>query len=210
MSTRQLNEWKGEFGRQYIERNRLEDWKVPFGVKAFSRILGTITPGAILEVGSNIGLNLFFLRIVLGKDVRLFAIEPNPDAVKELKVNDEISAACVQGSGLEIPFKDSSFELVFTCGVLIHVAPQHLLEITREIVRVSSRYVLCLEYFSHRPEEVVYHGKNGLLFKRDFGKFYLENFSELVPINYGFLWQEELPIFDNINWWLFEKAGKSC
>ena len=206
MSTRQLNEWKGEFGSEYIERNRLEAWKLPYGLKAFSRILGTLVPGTILEVGSNIGLNLFFLRTLLGKNVRLFAVEPNPRAVRILRSNEDIGATCIQGSGLGLPFKDGAFDMVFTCGVLIHVAPEHLLEMTREIVRVSTRYILCLEYFSHKPEEVVYHGKTGLLFKRDFGKFYMENFPGLMPISYGFLWQEELKIFDNINWWLFEKT----
>jgi len=46
--------------------------------------------------------------------------------------------------------------------------------------------------------------KEGLLFKRDFGKYYLDKHPTLDCIDYGFLWQEDYPNFDNMNWWLFE------
>jgi hypothetical protein len=108
-------------------------------------------------------------------------------------------------SGFDIPLDDSSIDLVFTNGVLIHVAPEDLGRITDEIVRVSKNYVLCCEYFSHVPEEVPYHGQNGLLWKRDFGAFYQERFPQLQCISYGFLWERELQIFDDMNWWLFCK-----
>jgi len=42
-------------------------------------------------------------------------------------------------------------------------------------------------------------------FKKDFGAFYLERYPNLKWIDYGFLWEQEFKIFDNLNWWLFEK-----
>jgi hypothetical protein len=44
------------------------------------------------------------------------------------------------------------------------------------------------------------------LFKRDFGKLFLENFSAEL-IDYGFLWGHiyDDAGFDDITWWLFEK-----
>jgi hypothetical protein len=44
------------------------------------------------------------------------------------------------------------------------------------------------------------------LFKRDFGKYMLDNFS-LKLIDYGFLWSVEYDKagFDDQNYWLFEK-----
>ena len=89
--------------------------------------------------------------------------------------------------------------------VLIHIAPEDLGKITDEIVRVAKKYVLCSEYFSNNPEEIPYHGQNGLLFKKDFGAFYQDRHPELKCIDYGFHWQRDLEIFDNLNWWLFEK-----
>jgi ubiquinone/menaquinone biosynthesis C-methylase UbiE len=105
----------------------------------------------------------------------------------------------------KIPLADESIDLVFTAGVLIHIHPNDLLKAMSEIVRVSKRYVLCMEYFSHQPEEILYRGQKGLLFKRDFGSFYLDNFPQLKCLNYGFLWKKEFPIFDDMTWWLFEK-----
>jgi hypothetical protein len=45
-----------------------------------------------------------------------------------------------------------------------------------------------------------------LLFKRDFGTFYLEQWPELQLVDYGFVWKRVE--FDDLNWWLFEKATR--
>jgi spore coat polysaccharide biosynthesis protein SpsF len=50
--------------------------------------------------------------------------------------------------------------------------------------------------------QVPYRGREGYLFKRDFGRFYLEQFPRLRVLDYGFLWQP-LDSSDNSNWWLF-------
>ena len=56
--TKELAAWKGRFGDEYINRNEYAEWKVKEGVEAFRRILREIEVSSILEVGSNIGLNL--------------------------------------------------------------------------------------------------------------------------------------------------------
>ena len=71
-------------------------------------------------------------------------------------------------------------------------------------MRVTRHYVVCIEYFSHEPVEVEYHGMSGFLYKRDFGRYYLERHPGLRVLDYGFLWQE-LDSADNANWWLFAK-----
>jgi hypothetical protein len=108
------------------------------------------------------------------------------------------------GDGYTLPFADGSIDLVFTSGVLIHVAPDNLGRVTDEIVRVARHYVLCIEYFSHEPQSVPYRGMEGYLFKRDFGAFYLDRYPGLRVVDYGFLWQR-LDSADNSNWWLFAK-----
>ena len=203
---RQLATWTGRFGSDYIERNRYEAWKLGPGTEAFRRMTGALNVQSILEVGANIGLNLLFLRNLFGERVKLHAVEPNKKAFTILTSNRELTLeSALNCSGFDIPLPDSSIDLVFTSGVLIHVAPDDLGRITDEIVRVSRRYVLCSEYFSHLPEEKPYHGQSGLLFKRDFGGYYLDRFPQLETVDYGFLWQREFIIFDDINWWLFEK-----
>lgn len=203
-----LKEWTGEFGNNYINRNELTNWKLKHGVKAFGRILKNRKPKSILEIGSNIGLNQFFLSNMLKKETKLYAVEPNKKAYDILISNTNFTLTNSWNcSAFNLPISNSSIDLVFTSGVLIHITPKDLERATDEIVRVAQNYVLCIEYFSHNPEEVPYHNQDGLLFKRDFGSFYMDRYSTLKCIDYGFLWQHEFKIFDNLNWWLFKKSN---
>ena len=55
-------------------------------------------------------------------------------------------------------------------------------------------------------EEIPYRGETGLLFKRDFGRAYLEGWPDLRPVATGFMWSATTP-FDDTTWWLFEKPA---
>ena len=104
----------------------------------------------------------------------------------------------------DLRFPDESFDLVFTSGVLIHIHPDNLLSSCSEIHRVTRRYIVCIEYFSDKPEEIHYRGHDELLFKRDFGSFWLDNFPDLETRDYGFAWKRVTGL-DNPTWWVFEK-----
>jgi hypothetical protein len=53
---------------------------------------------------------------------------------------------------------------------------------------------------------VNHRGKNDRLFKRDFAGEILENHSEMILIDYGFVYRRD-PVFpqDDITWFLLEK-----
>lgn len=202
----QLHMWAGAFGDAYIERNLVTAEAASDAEVAFSRMLARTGNGvaSILEVGANVGINLTGLRRV-GSALSLTAVEPHPVASDVLRTATELGLdGVVRADGAALPFADDSFDLVFTNGVLIHVPPERLGFVMSEVARVSRRFVLCSEYFSHEPEEVTYHGQQGLLWKRDFGAAYLETVPGLTVVDYGFLWQVELPTFDDLNWWLFQ------
>jgi pseudaminic acid biosynthesis-associated methylase len=206
-----LEHWTGSFGAEYIERNSLDAPTQKEAEAVFARALdasGVRTNiESVLEVGANIGINLAALRTVLPKGARVSALEPNPAACKRLRGDASLALAEVlETDAYKIPAPDAHYDLVFTKGVLIHIPPARLEQAMREIVRVSRRYVLCAEYFSHTPEEVPYRGNTGMLWKRDFGAEYLRLYPKLRTRAYGFLWQHEFPHFDNLNWWMFEKG----
>jgi pseudaminic acid biosynthesis-associated methylase len=160
-----------------------------------------------MEVGCNIGLNLLYLSNIYNSNVDLYGIEPNEKAFSILTSNKHIKLKeAWNATAFDLPLPNASVDLVFTSGVLIHIAPDDLGKATDEIVRVAKKYVLCIEYFSHKPISMRYQNKENLLFKRDFGAFYLDRHSNLKCIDYGFLWQRDLKVFDNLNWWLFEKT----
>ena len=204
--TAQVDFWKGEFGNDYIGRNSSTKEQIKSKVSMWSRILRPTMltpPSKILEVGANIGLNIRALQYL--HQAEYFAIEPNKTAREKL-LNDNIipSKNIKDGIAMNIPFNDNLFDLVYTSVVLIHIHPDNLLEACREIHRVSSRYILSIEYFSKTPQDVNYRGNDGYLFKRDFGKFWLDNFSDLNVVDYGFFW-EPVTQLDDYTWWLFEK-----
>jgi pseudaminic acid biosynthesis-associated methylase len=208
MSLDPLETWKADFGNEYIDRNDYAEWKIADGIEAFRRMTAGTTIKSALEVGSNIGLNLLALRRLLGEHARLYAVEPNRKAFERVRSHAELNLAGAWNcDAFGIPVADASIDLVFTCGVLIHIPPDRLQDATTEIVRVAKRYVLCAEYFSHVPAEIRYRGQEGLLFKRDFGSYYLDLFPTLKCVEYGFLWQRELSRYDNLNWWLFERPS---
>ena len=203
----QLKEWAGKLGNEYITRNNFASWKLPIGRRAFEQMLNGLDIGSVLEIGANIGLNLHYIKNgIMRKNIKKYAIEPNKEAFDILCSDNNLNLEQAWNQDAsEIPLADSSMDLVFTSGVLIHVAPENLEQITDEIVRVTKKYVLCIEYFSHKPTSIKYHNQENLLFKRDFGGYYLDRFPELKCIRYGFLWQREYKIFDDLNWWLFIK-----
>ena len=92
-------------------------------------------------------------------------------------------------------------------GVLIH-SPDDLLANIQKVINSSNRYIVVGEYFNRTPVELEYQGSRNKLFKRDFGKFILDNFGgQLRLIDYGFLWGHiyDKGGFDDITWWVFEK-----
>ncbi|HYH38239.1 MAG TPA: pseudaminic acid biosynthesis-associated methylase [Azospirillum sp.] len=205
-TNRALDAWQGAFGDEYTKRNAPLPEVLGARLKMWSRILSSLDgapPDSVLEVGANLGLNLRALRLLT--QATLTAVEPNASARARLVEDGVLPADRVHdGFGSRLPFADASHDLVFTSGVLIHVPPADLAATCGEIVRVARRYVLAVEYNSEQPVELPYRNHEGLLFKRDFGQFYLETCPGLRVRDYGFFWRPATGL-DNLTWWLFEK-----
>ncbi len=208
VNNRQLDTWTGDFGREYLQRNEdISEADMGPRTEALRPVLAACAeaPRSILEVGANIGRNL--LAMTRLSDAELYAVEPFADAYARMtRLLGTRLAQGVNGPGQTLPFADASIDFVFTSGVLIHVAPEDLPAVTAEIVRVSRRYVWCNEYFAKTSERVHYRGGDDLLFKRDFGAWYLDTYPQLRPVAQGFCWSRTTP-FDDTTWWLFEKVG---
>lgn len=204
--TPQLEQWTGEFGDAYVDRNAATEEQIRIRLKALIEIFRPIEgnlPKTVLECGCNIGLNTRAFRRFL--DAELFAVEPNAKARSIVMKEGLLDAAHLKEATLqELPFADRSMEFVFTSGVLIHIHPDDLPRALDEMHRVSSRYLMMIEYFSQKPEGIPYRGHQELLWKRDFGKAMLERHPELVPAGCGFFWSHTTG-FDDATWWLFRK-----
>lgn len=198
--TKQLKIWKSKFGKDYTDRNIIDP---NIRIDAFKRMIGDLRIERILEVGCSSAHNLVALSKI--GNYKLTGIEPLEYAVK--KAREGSNSICVlEGDCFEIPFIDSYFDLVFTCGVLIHIVAKDLSKAIDEIYRVSKEYILAIEYYAPRDTTIHYRGHNDLLWKRDFKKYFLQQKSYLKCVDEGF-WGKEGG-FDNCNWWLFKKTER--
>lgn len=189
MVTVQEENWGGEHGQEYTKRNPqgIEEmdalYQQNFGIARTELNLDflDILPRSIkiLEVGSNVGVQLMFLQKM--GFTRLFGVEINREAINLAKsLTKDIDI--IQGSAMDIPFKDCYFDLVFTSGVLIHIAPQNVRKIMEEIHRCSKKYIWGFEYYASEYTEILYRGKTNMLWKADFCKMYQDYFPGLTLI----------------------------
>ena len=201
----QLDAWRGDFGDAYLGRNDADGVGRTAMWERILQPLADDPPRSILEVGANIGLNLRALAGLTG--ARLIALEPHAGARARLIDDGVVSPGDAHdGCAAAIPLADGAVDMAFTSGVLIHIAPPDLEASCAEIHRVARRYIACAEYFSDAPEAVPYRGRDGLLFKRDFGDFWMDRFADLRLMDYGFFWRRATGL-DNLTWWLFEKGS---
>ncbi len=195
--------WEGEFGDEYTDRNRGPD-RVAANSAFFSRALGRAQGvHSVLELGSNIGLNLLALRRLLPA-AKLSAVEINEKAASESK--SSLPDLDLHRTSILEFRPGATWDLVFTKGVLIHVNPDKLPLVYDLMHGSSSRYLLVAEYYSPMPVEVTYRGHAGKLFKRDFAGEMLDRFPGLALIDYGFAYHRDASFpQDDINWFLMEK-----
>ena len=185
----QLGEWRGDFGRAYTDRN-VPDWHDR--LDGLRSMLPAVE--SVLEVGCNRGHNMVAIQHLLPA-ATVVGVEPMEYA---RHLAQDAGLDVVNGSVYALPFADEKFDLVFTSGVLIHVPPDRLHEAMRELARVTSQYVLAIEYASVKDEMIEYQGRTEMLWKRDYAQHYLLAVPELELVTAG------KAGYDNADWALLE------
>lgn len=194
--------WANQYAHDYIRKNRQFDREM--GEDGWRKMLdkaGEIR--SVLECGCNIGRNIGFLDKVLpgAKKSVIEISEPAFNFVtSQFDLESSFNGAIVDSN------LSPGFDLVFTVGVLIHIHPDDLLANIKKMYDYSGKYILIGEYFNRTPVMIEYQGQADKLFKRDFGKLFIENFNVSL-VDYGFLWGHiyDKAGFDDITWWLFQK-----
>mgnify|MGYP002630022460 CR=1 FL=1 len=192
--------WAGQFGDEYIDRN-ISDQLFASNLHFFSNILKScVSVTSIIELGANVGMNIKALKL-LSPGSNLHAVEINKGAFNELSKLE----CTAHNSAIEDFSISETFDLVFTKGVLIHIAPENLDSVYSKMYELSNRYILIGEYYNPSPVELTYRGNEGKLFKRDFAGELLSMFSDLKLVDYGFAYKRGPFPQDDITWFLLEK-----
>ena len=199
--------WINQVGQMWTNRNKV-DWEQR--IPTFRTLLANLEIKSILEVGCNRGYNLEALKQVgeyemTGMDICSYPLLS--------PLGENISF--IQGDIQNLPFKDNSFDLVLSVGVLMIFGTSDLLKIAKEVYRVSCRYFLAIEYPVLDPEigekmlgEFEVHTRYiptptrwwesmTIWWQRDYS-FFLPGF-----VDRGILGSETG--FDRCGWWLFDK-----
>lgn len=192
--------WAGEFGDSYIDRNRDH---ITNNLALFLRVLSATGPlRSVIELGANIGLNLQAIH-QLSPKTALSGIEINLKAFSELSALPYVTGHHQSILSFQT---NETWDLAFTKGVLIHIAPDDLPNAYDTLHRLSRHYILLVEYYNPSPVEVDYRGYSGKLFKRDFAGEMLDRFPDLKLTDYGFIYRRDLFPQDDLTWFLLRKT----
>lgn len=199
MLTEQEMFWQGEFGNEYIERNKGE--KILAGnIALFAEVFKKIEKiKSILEFGAGIGNNLQAIKILL-PEVIAIGVEINEKATLHMeKFVNIVSKASI--------FDPCEFvaDFVLSKGLLIHLAPEKLKEAYQIIYNASNKYICFVEYYNPTPLAISYREHGNKLFKRDFAGEMLDLYSDLCLIDYGFVYHRDKFKQDDVHWWIMEK-----
>lgn len=201
--TEQEKFWAESFGDQYIERNQGEQLlasNLQFFSKAFHKA-GKLT--SCIEFGANIGMNLKAIRL-LYPEIKLKGVEINETASKQL--GELIGAENVLFSSIFDVEPQFKAELSLIKGVLIHINPDMLQVVYEKLYESSKKYILIAEYYNPSPVAIPYRGHSDRLFKRDFAGEFMDRYTDVKLVDYGFAYHRD-PAFpqDDITWFLMEK-----
>lgn len=199
--TPQEDEWAGQFGDDYVNRNRSESIapRLAFWVEIL-KLVNKV--GSVVELGCGYGINLQAINLLHPK-AHLRGYEINKNAIEIARSLN--FAEVIEQSVTETLDVDKKFDLVFTSGVLIHINPNKRDQVYENLVSLSTRYILLYEYYNPTPQILSYRGKKEMIFKADFAGDLLDRF-DLDLVNYGFVYsKDKLFPTDDSNWFLLEK-----
>jgi pseudaminic acid biosynthesis-associated methylase len=200
--TEQEKFWATDFGNDYPSRNEGEKM-ISCNLALFSKIFKNCPSiQSAAELGCNIGLNLIAINRI-NKQLKLRGYEINVNAAKTAR---EANIAEIVNTTVVEPLNaNTTFDLTFTKGVLIHINPEMLQAVYQNLFDLSNQYILVCEYYNPTPVSIDYRSHKDRLFKRDFAGEMIKRY-DLKLIDYGFNYQHDPYLTnDDTTWFLLSK-----
>ncbi|MEM2914596.1 MAG: class I SAM-dependent methyltransferase [Candidatus Bathyarchaeia archaeon] len=162
------------------------------------RILN-FSPLSVLEVGCNCGPNLYLLAKKL-THAEIKGVDINPMAVQKgnewLRQESITNVELLVGKADDLRrFRDKSFDVVFTDAVLIYVGPDKIRKVIREMLRVTRKALIFLEWHT-------FDKKRGSLgfYSGHWIRNYKELLKEFVPENKIKIVKLPEELWPDLNW----------
>jgi spore coat polysaccharide biosynthesis protein SpsF len=175
--------WKGNFGNQYIKRNKSKNI-INNNYSLFKKIFKKkFKINSLIELGANIGNNIVAINKIL-KIKKITAVEINKKACERLRKINNVNV--LNESILKLRLNNKKFDLLIIMGVLIHIHPKYLKIVYKKIAQLSKKYVLICEYYNPKNVSVNYRGHKNKLFKNDYAGEFMKIYKNYKLIDYGF------------------------
>lgn len=165
-----------------------EDWAVQGywearnypATKYLAERIGKFAPiSSVLEIGCNCGPNLYPIARkfpdsdIKGIDISSSAIKQGNELFRKEGIYNVNLIEC-KADDLSI-FKDKSFDIVFSKSVLCHIGPEKIVNVVKEMVRLSKKAVIIMEYYCDSLED-----KDGLGARLDYSWRWKRNYPALI------------------------------
>lgn len=122
----------------------------------------------ILDVGC--GNGNFLNNFLKDKKIQKFGIEPSQNTINLCKKRHK-NISFKKASSHNLPFRDNEFNLVIVWSVLHWVDRNLYLQSLGEIIRVTNKYLMVMDFFPKIEHKTEYKHKSGFFtFKTDFDK----------------------------------------
>jgi len=125
---------------------------------------------SLLEIGCSYAPNLSLIKKEY-PNVKLAGIDINRDAILRAILRVE-GAQLIVGDVNDLPFKDKSFDIVLSDGVLVYVSPEEIDKVKSEMLRVARKAIILVEFHSEGLD------KKGEISFSHWGRNYKELFKE--------------------------------
>ena len=129
-------------GKGWTDRNA-PNVNIKARARTFKDLISNLPIKTILEVGCNKGYNLTALSTI--GNYELMGIDILDYAIDNTECNRNI-ITLLTANAFNLPFVDSSFDLVLTSCFFCIFPYKDIQKLSNEISRVSSRYILIIEY----------------------------------------------------------------
>jgi ubiquinone/menaquinone biosynthesis C-methylase UbiE len=139
-----------------------------------SEISELIKPKTILDVGCGNGANLVHLGKIFG--AKCTGLEPSTSSISILRelYRQNQNIEFVLGNASRLPFDAGQFDLVVAWSVLHWVPREYFLQAIGELIRVTNKNLLIMEFVAAKEYRTPYKHKKGLFtYKVDFEKVVL-------------------------------------
>jgi ubiquinone/menaquinone biosynthesis C-methylase UbiE len=146
---------RGFDSKKYLKDQPLDDFTSVFD--------SVISPKnfRVLDVGCGSGMNLRFLSKKY--NCECFGVEPNRELVNKLNQDNSKSGQRIKystGYSNKLDFEDDSFDLVICWSVLHWVHRNYILQSLGEILRVSRKYILLMDFCPYKSYRTLYKYKS--------------------------------------------------